>query len=124
MIVDGDTTLLENGESVRYLGADAPESHHPVRGLECNGPEATERNRELAGGKLVRLEGDETDRDRYGRLLKYVYVDGVFVNARLVEEGYAYSSYYPPDTKYYAQLLALELKAEQEGRGLWGACPR
>lgn len=124
MIIDGDTILLENGESVRYLGVDTPETHHPVRGLECYGPEATERNRELVGGKLVRLEGDQTDRDRYGRLLRYVYVDGVFVNAELVEEGYAYSSYYPPDTKYYEQLLALELEAEQEGRGLWGACTR
>lgn len=124
MIVDGDTVLLENGESVRYLGVDTPETHHPVRGLECYGPEATERNKELVEGKRVRLEADQTDRDRYGRLLRYVYVDGVFVNAKLVEEGYAYSSYYPPDTEYYEQLLALELQAEQDGRGLWGACPR
>lgn len=123
-VVDGDTIVLENSESVRYLGVDTPETHHPVRGLECYGPEATERNMELVEGKLIRLEKDQTDRDRYGRLLRYVYVDGVFVNAKLVEEGYAYSSYYPPDTKYYEQLLALELEAEQEGRGLWSACPR
>ena len=121
-VADGDTILLESGESVRYLGVDAPETNHPSRGLECFGLEATERNRELVDGKYVRLEEDQTDRDRYGRLLRYVFVDGEFVNAVLVEEGYAFSSYYPPDTKYYHELVILELDAEEEGRGLWTAC--
>lgn len=123
-VIDGDTILLENGESVRYLGIDAPETRHPTRGLECYGREATERNKDLVEGKTVRLEPDKTDRDRYGRLLRYVYVGGVFVNAKLIEEGYAYSSYYPPDTKYYQQLLTLELQAKREGTGLWSACPQ
>lgn len=122
MVIDGDTILLDNGESVRYLGVDAPETHHPSRGLECYGPEATNRNEELVGGKRVRLEADQTDRDHYGRLLRYVYVGDVFINAVLVEEGYAYSSFFPPDTKHYDDLLALELDAEEAGRGLWSAC--
>ena len=121
-VVDGDTVLLESGESVRYLGIDSPETNHPRRGLECYGPEATERNRELVEGELVRLESDTTDRDAYGRLLRYVYVDNAFINAVLVEEGFAYSYYFPPDTKHYAELLALELAAEVDGRGLWSAC--
>jgi micrococcal nuclease len=122
LVVDGDTILLESGESVRYLGIDSPETNHPIRGLECYGAEATERNRELVEGELVRLESDTTDRDAYGRLLRYVYVDSTFINAILVEEGFAYSYYYPPDTKHYDELLALELAAEVEGRGLWSAC--
>lgn len=121
-VADGDPILLESGESVRYLGVDAPETNHPSRGLECFGLEATERNRELVDGKYVRLEEDQTDRDRYGRLLRYVFVDGEFVNAALVEDGYAFSSYYPPDTKYYHELVILELEATEEGRGLWTAC--
>lgn len=121
-VIDGDTILLESGESVRYLGIDAPETNHPRRGLECHGAEATERNRELVEGKSVRLESDTTNRDAYRRLLRYVYVGNTFVNAVLVEEGFAYSSYYPPDTKYYQSLLALELEAEVAGRGLWSAC--
>ena len=121
-VIDGDTILLESGESVRYLGIDAPETNHPRRGPECYGAEATERNRELVEGELVRLEFDTTDRDAYGRLLRYVYVDNTFVNALLVEEGFAYSYFYPPDTKHYAELLALELAAEVAGRGMWFAC--
>lgn len=122
LVIDGDTILLESGESVRYLGIDTPETNHPRRGSECYGPEATERNRELIEGKLVRLEFDTTDRDAYERLLRYVYVGNTFVNAVLVEEGFAYSYYYPPDTKHYDELLELELAAEAAGRGLWSAC--
>ena len=122
LVIDGDTILLESGESVRYLGIDAPETNHPRRGLECYGAEATKRNRELVEGELVSLEFDTTDRDAHGRLLRYVYVDNTFVNEVLVEEGFAYSYYYPPDTKHYDELLALELAAEAAGRGLWSAC--
>lgn len=121
-VIDGDTILLESGESVRYLGIDTPETHHPTQGLECYGPEATERNRELVQDEFVRLELDTTDRDAYGRLLRYVYLSDTFVNAVLVEEGFAYSSYYPPDTKHYQKLLGLELAAEAAGRGLWSEC--
>jgi len=101
---------------------DAPETHHPSRGLECFGPEATERNRELIEGRWVELEEDVIDRDKYGRLLRYVYFDGEMVNATLIKEGYAYSYYYPPNTKYYRDLLDLEIKAEQSGSGLWSSC--
>jgi len=123
-VVDGDTIVLENGERVRYLGIDTPETSDPGRGIECYGPEATERNRHLVEDRLVRLEADQSNRDRYGRLLRYVYVDDLFVNGELVEEGYAYTSYWPPDTRYYQELLALESQARAAGRGLWSACQR
>ncbi len=121
-VIDGDTIYLDNGESVRYLGINAPETQHPTKGNECYGVEATRRNSQLVEGKTVRLEKDVTDRDKYGRLLRYVFVNGIFVNAILVEEGFAYSSYYPPDTKYYKYLLEIELVAEKDGRGLWHDC--
>ncbi len=123
-VIDGDTILLENGESVRYIGIDAPETHHPTRGIECYGEEAFRRNRELVEGMRVRLESDVTDRDRYGRLLRYVYVGNVMVNAVLVEEGYAFSYYYPPDVRYYPTLVRLEVEAEESGRGMWSTCQR
>lgn len=121
-VIDGDTIQIEGGESVRYLGIDTPEVAHPTKGLECYGPEATEKNRELVEGEQVRLEKDVTDRDKYGRLLRYVYVDGLFVNGELVRLGYAYSSWYPPDIKYQMLLTDLERVAREDGRGLWAAC--
>lgn len=121
-VVDGDTIEIEGGKSVRYLGIDTPEVSHPTKGLECYGPEATEKNRELVEGQQVRLEKDVTDKDKYGRLLRYVYVDGLFVNGELVRLGYAYSSWYPPDTKYQMLLTDLERTAREDGRGLWAAC--
>ena len=88
-VIDGDTIALENGETVRYLGVDTPETVNPTKPVQCYGPEASEANRQLVGGKRVRLERCP-DRDQYGRLLRYVYVDGVFVEAELVRGGYAY----------------------------------
>jgi micrococcal nuclease len=121
-VVDGDTIKLDNGESVRYLGIDTPETVHPDKPVECYGPEATEANKQLVEGKKVRLEKDVTDRDAYGRLLRYVYVDGVFVEAELVRGGYGYVYSRQPDVKYLKQLAALEREAKEKRRGLWSAC--
>lgn len=119
-VIDGDTIKLEGGETVRYLLIDTPETaEEPV---ECYGPEATEANRLLVEGERVRLEKDVTDRDAYGRLLRYVYVDGAFVQAELVREGYAYVYSRQPDVRYLKDLAALERKARQQGLGLWGQC--
>ena len=116
-VVDGDTIVLAGGERVRYLGIDTPE----VTGVpELFGPEATEANRRLVEGRRVRLERDVTDRDRFDRLLRYVYVDGVMVNAELLREGFAKVLVYPPDSRYAQCLAALEEEAREAGRGLWG----
>lgn len=123
-VVDGDTIILENGERVRYIGIDAPETSHPTKGIECYGLEAAARNRELVEGKRVRLEKDQSERDKYDRLLRYVYLDDLLINAQLVAEGFAYAAYYPPDTRYYPALAALELQAEHNKLGLWNACQR
>ena len=124
-VVDGDTidVLIEGRElRVRYIGIDTPETVDPRRPVECFGREASERNRELVEGEAVGLEKDVSEADRYGRLLRYVWVDGEMVNARLVEEGYATASTYPPDVEYADLFTALQRQARESGRGMWSDC--
>ncbi|GAG19155.1 unnamed protein product, partial [marine sediment metagenome] len=83
-VIDGDTIEIQGGERVRYIGIDTPETVHPLEPVEYFGQEATEKNRELVEGKRVRLEKDVEDRDEYGRLLQYVWLDDIMVNAELV----------------------------------------
>lgn len=118
-VIDGDTIELESGQKVRYIGIDTPETKHPTKSLECFGEQAAEKNRALVEGKLVTLEKDVSETDRYGRLLRYVYVDGVMVNELLVREGYARASSYPPDIKYQDLFSEAEYQAQQAGEGLW-----
>lgn len=112
-VIDGDTIVIQGGERVRYIGIDAPEHDEPL------GPAATQLNREMVEGRWVRLERDVSDRDRYGRLLRYVYVDGTMVEGELVRQGLALVRAYPPDTKYHQELLELEEEAKEAGRGMW-----
>ena len=114
-VIDGDTVELADGHHVRYLGIDTPESGEYYAG------NATARNRELVEGKTVELQVGNRDKDEYGRLLRYVYVDGVFVNAELVAEGYATAYIFDPDDRYSQALVQLEQYAKLRERGLWGA---
>ena len=118
-VIDGDTIELSTGEKVRYIGIDTPEIKHPSKGIECYGKEALEKNSELVSGKKVRLEKDVSETDRYGRLLRYIHVDDVFVNDYLVRQGYAHASSYPPDIKHQDQLKEAEIEARENKRGLW-----
>ena len=118
-VIDGDTIEIVGGARVRYIGIDAPETVHPEKPVEYFGKEASEKNRELVGGKRVYLEKDVQDEDKYGRLLRYVWVDDMMVNAELVRLGYAYSYTYPPNVKYQKYFLQLEKEARDQGRGLW-----
>lgn len=122
-VVDGDTIELENGERVRYIGIDTPETKHPSKPVEYYGKEAAEANAELVEGKQVRLEFDVQERDKYGRLLAYVYVDTIFVNAWLLEQGYAQILTIPPNVKYQEKFLELQKRAREEGKGLWTENP-
>jgi len=120
-IIDGDTIILTNGEKIRYIGIDTPE-----RG-QCWYRQAKEFNRKLIGGKKIRLELDKGNRDRYQRLLRYVYVvdqDGVekFVNLELVKAGLARAKEYKPNIKYHLQLKEAENYAKLNKLGLWGGC--
>ena len=121
-VVDGDTiNVLISGfyeRRVRYIGIDAPEMRR-----DCFATEATAFNRQLVLGKDVALERDVSDTDRFGRLLRYVYLPtGEMVNELLVRGGYAVARSYPPDTKYKARFEAAERQAQQANAGLWDAC--
>lgn len=118
-VVDGDTIEIEGGQKVRYIGIDTPESVHPSKPVECFAIEASNKNKKLVLGKRVRLEKDVSETDKYGRLLRYVWVGDVFVNDFLVRQGYAYSYSYPPDVKYQDQFKQAEGEARGTGRGLW-----
>ena len=121
-VIDGDTIKLENSEVVRYIGIDTPETVHPSEPVQCFGKEASDKNKELVEGKMVKLEKDITDRDKYGRLLRYVWVDDLFVNDELVRQGYAYAYTYPPDVKYTEQFVQAQQEARENNRGLWAGC--
>ena len=122
-VVDGDTIKLEDGRVVRYIGIDAPETVHPQKPVQCFGKEASRFNEELVEGKEVWLEKDISETDKYGRILRYVYVLGndnlIMVNKILVEKGYAHASSYPPDIKYQEEFRKLEEEARQNKVGLW-----
>jgi len=117
--VDGDTILLANGERVRYIGINTPETRHPSKPVEYFGKEASRFNKKLVEGRWVRLEFDAQKKDKYNRLLAYVYADGIFVNAKLVEEGYAQVSTFPPNVKHQELFLKLQREARENRRGLW-----
>jgi micrococcal nuclease len=87
--------------------------------VECFGKEASDRNKELVTRKMVRLEKVVSETDKYGRLLRYVYIDNDFINLRLVAEGYANVVTYPPDLKYSKQFLQAEQEARKSNLGLW-----
>ncbi|MBC7328267.1 thermonuclease family protein, partial [bacterium] len=118
-VIDGDTFVLKSGQHVRLIGINAPELHHPVLGEEPYGKEAKEHLEKLIKGKKVRLEFDVQKYDKYGRLLAYVYVDKIFVNAKMVEDGYAQVMTVPPNVKYQELFLKLQREAMEKERGLW-----
>jgi endonuclease YncB( thermonuclease family) len=127
-VVDGDTLLLSGGtkgKRVRLIGIDAPESADPRQPVGCFGREAAQRMFTLLPpGTPVRLVYDVELADRFGRTLAYVYrrPDGLFVNAALVEEGYAAAATHPPNVVHADEFVALARQAREAGTGLWGAC--
>lgn len=121
-VIDGDTIEIETGETVRYIGMNTPETVHPTKPVECFGKEASAKNKELVAGKKVRLVSDVSERDKYGRLLRYVYIGDSFINLELVKEGYAYASAFPPDVKFSDVFLNAQRYAIENKLGLWGSC--
>lgn len=117
-VIDGDTIEIESGERVRYIGIDTPETD------ECYGPEATQANKELVLGKEVILIRDVEDKDKYGRLLRYVVADGRFVSGELVRLGYAEARSYGESVMFQQVLTLFERYAREGGRGLWKACEK
>lgn len=122
-VVDGDTIELDNGQKVRYIGINTPETVDPRRAVQCFGHEASEYNKQLVEGKQVRLVKDVSETDKYGRLLRYVYLnDGTFVNLNLVENGFARVDTYPPDVAHAKEFEAADKAARIAKIGLWEKC--
>jgi micrococcal nuclease len=127
-VVDGDTVQVRvegRHVRVRYIGIDTPESVRPGAPVQCFAKRASAFNARLVVGERVRLVSDAERRDRYGRLLAYVYRvrDGLFVNAELVRRGYARTLTIPPNVAYAAEFRRLAAAARRKGRGLWSSCP-
>ena len=131
--IDGDTLRLSNGEHVRLIGIDTPESRYNSKLARDSqrsrkdmdtilnmGKQASIFTRRLVEGKRVKLVFDVQKHDKYGRLLAYVYLeDGTFLNARIIEEGYAQVMTIAPNIRYAQTFLKLEREARQNGNGLW-----
>jgi micrococcal nuclease len=126
-VVDGDTIHVRIGgrrEKVRYIGIDSPESKRRDTPVQCYALAAAAFNARLVSGRRVELRTDAEPRDRYGRLLAYVYrrPGGLFVNAELVRRGFATILTIPPNVAHAPVFLRLERQAREARRGLWGAC--
>lgn len=125
--VDGDTIAVDmNGtvEKVRFVGIDTPETHKPNTPVQCYGPAAAAFTKNSIGSQHVRLVSDplSTDRDRYNRLLRYVYLpDGTLLNKKLVENGYAFYYPYFPFSKS-DEFASAQASAKAANKGLWGNC--
>jgi micrococcal nuclease len=133
-VVDGDTIDVAmpdgDGETVRYIGIDTPETVKPDTPVQCGGPKAHSVNERLVGGRTVTLRFDAERRDVYGRLLAYVYLPAarpgghpLFVNAELVRLGLARTLTIPPNDSFASLFARLAARAGALGRGLWGSCP-
>ncbi|MGI8486625.1 MAG: thermonuclease family protein [Thermomicrobiales bacterium] len=133
-VVDGDTVQLTYPDSTRYyvtriVGINAPESVKPNSPVECYGPEASKRLKELLPvGSIVFTERDVTDEDQYGRRLRHIWIldadtnEAFLVSEILVRGGYADAREYRPDDLFDGELSDAEKDAQQHKSGLWGAC--
>jgi micrococcal nuclease len=125
-VSDGDTirVRLDSGrvERVRYIGIDTPETAKPDAPAECFADRARDFNERLVGDREVGLEPGVEERDRYGRLLAYVYAGRTFVNAELLRRGYAVPLTVPPNVRFATRFRRIARDARREGAGLWTSC--
>ncbi len=119
LVIDGDTIEIEGGQKVRLIGIDSPESVDPNRPVGCYAIEASEFTKSKLQDKYVTLEKDVSETDKFGRLLRYVWLDDELVNETLVKEGYATSITYPPDIKYQDKFMTVQEEAKNDQKGLW-----
>jgi micrococcal nuclease len=125
--VDGDSIhVLISGrtERLRLIGVDAPEIDHPDQPAECFGEESASFTKRSLEDRRIRIEFDVERRDRFDRLLAYVFLGGELFNETLVGEGFAIERSYPPNLAHQEELRKAEMEARQERRGLWNACER
>ncbi|MCB0975322.1 MAG: thermonuclease family protein [Actinobacteria bacterium] len=124
-VADGDTIDVEfrgHVSTVRLLGIDTPETHHPNKPVQCFGPEASAWTTSTLMGATVELEFDQQRRDVYDRLLAWVWLDGELVNTTLVKLGYARLLLIPPNLAHGRALLTALESAQGRQAGLWASC--
>lgn len=117
-VIDGDTIEINTGQIIRYIGMDTPE----IETSECYATEASEVNKNLVLGKTVKLVKDVSETDKYGRLLRFVYVGDIFVDDYLIKNGFAKIMTVPPDVEFKDQFLQSENYAKENKLGLWNKC--
>lgn len=124
-VVDGDTVVLQDGQRVRLIGVDTPETKHPARPVEPFGPEASAFTKRAVEGRVVQLKFDREKIDRYQRVLAYVYVGDWCLNEELIRAGYSRCiTKYPFDRSMKARFRLAEQEARQQQRGIWSMSPR
>lgn len=124
-VLDGDTIVVRRRDAdvtVRLLGVDTPETHHPTKPVGCYGPEAAAFTTRVLTGRSVTLESDVVEHDVYGRTLATVWLEGRNFNNELLRAGYARLLVIPPNGAHAREQLGIELAARRARRGLWGAC--
>lgn len=120
-VIDGDTAVLEDGTNVRYIGMDTPEMRPAP---QCGAVAATRENERLVEGEVVTLRLDPAEtRDRFGRLLAYLEIDGSLVNVELVRDGFACAFPFGQTRRFRDEIAAAEEEAREADRGVWGTCP-
>lgn len=121
-VYDGDTIQLTDGRKIRYIGINTPEVGSTKKPGECFSDEAQNINKQLIAGQTIEMAKDNLEIDKYGRLLRYVWIEDVFINDFMVRQGYAKIETIPPNTKYSGELKNAEKEAKENKRGLWGKC--
>lgn len=125
-VLDGDTIVIDGNVKIRYIGIDTPEIYKDSTGMrtgeECYAVKSYEENKRLVEGQTVRLEKDVSNADKYGRLLRYVYIGDIFVNDYLVSNGYAKTMTIKPDIKFSSLFKESMTRAKTQGAGLWAEC--
>jgi micrococcal nuclease len=117
---DGDTIVLTSGKRVRYIGINSPEIDHDGQKAQPLGYAARTFNKQMVLNRKIRLEFDLERQDRYGRLLAYIFLaDGIFLNERLLQEGYAFFLFHKPNLKYNQHLLKAQQEAMKARKGIW-----
>lgn len=121
-VIDGDTFEIEGGIKVRLIGVNTPEIKNKNKGIDCFATEAKKKMEQKLSNQKVVLVKDISETDKYGRLLRYVYLNGEMINDSLVREGYAKVSTFPPDVSFAETFLKSEATARESNLGLWQAC--
>jgi endonuclease YncB( thermonuclease family) len=128
-VIDGDTIVLDDGRTIRYLNVDTPETKKPNTIVQCFGPEASAYNSALVQGKKISLRRDKENEDRYGRDLRYVFLEGRdaskienSINAIMVRQGYGKALIIKPNNTYEDEFRKMEAEAKNQKVGIWGRC--